>query len=111
MPRAAARDRRPLVVSSDERLVDDLLRLLAAAGADQHEGCAAVRPTQGGTAGGQLGLGAGGGQQAEQVVDEPLVGADDERAAVSGGTGQDSGHGIQSGGTGHHLPEHSRICG
>jgi glutamate-ammonia-ligase adenylyltransferase len=34
MPRAAARDRRPLVVSSDERLVDDLLRLLAAAGAE-----------------------------------------------------------------------------
>jgi secretion/DNA translocation related CpaE-like protein len=34
MPRATARDRRPLVVSSDERLVDDLLRLLAAAGAE-----------------------------------------------------------------------------
>src|SRR3954452_14683569 len=33
MPRAA-RDRRPLVVSSDEQLVDDLLRLLAAAGAE-----------------------------------------------------------------------------
>ena len=34
LPRATARDRRPLVVSSDERLVDDLLRLLAAAGAE-----------------------------------------------------------------------------
>src|SRR3954453_1270281 len=33
MPRAA-RDRRPLVVSSDEQLVDDLLRLLATAGAE-----------------------------------------------------------------------------
>src|SRR3954469_22623688 len=33
MPRAA-RDRRPLVVSSDEQLVDDLLRLLAASGAE-----------------------------------------------------------------------------
>ena len=30
----APRDRRPLVVSSDEQLVDDLLRLLAAAGAE-----------------------------------------------------------------------------
>src|SRR3954467_14820158 len=34
MPRATPRDRRPLVVSSDEQLVDDLLRLLAAAGAE-----------------------------------------------------------------------------
>ncbi|NYJ06042.1 septum site-determining protein Ssd [Petropleomorpha daqingensis] len=34
IPRATARDHRPLVVSSDERLVDDLLRLLAAAGAE-----------------------------------------------------------------------------
>jgi hypothetical protein len=31
---ATPRDRRPLVVSSDEQLVDDLLRLLAAAGAE-----------------------------------------------------------------------------
>src|SRR3954471_23544847 len=34
MPRATARDRRPLVISSDEQLLDDLLRLLAAAGAE-----------------------------------------------------------------------------
>src|SRR3954466_8728396 len=34
MPRATARDRRPLVISADERLVDDLLRLIAAAGAE-----------------------------------------------------------------------------
>src|SRR3954468_20927628 len=34
MPRATARDRRPLVISSDEALLDDLLRLLAAAGVE-----------------------------------------------------------------------------
>src|SRR3954471_9602442 len=45
MPRAA-RDRRPLVVSTDEVLVDDLLRLLAAAGAEAElaTGGPALRP-------------------------------------------------------------------
>ena len=84
-------------------------------GTDQDQRGLPVRATQGGTAGRQLRLGAGSGQQPQHVVEQPLVGADDEgpagRCGDDRGGGTEKGHAGQVTGRAGRVADLDEICG
>jgi hypothetical protein len=77
-------------------------------GPDEDEGRGAVRAAQRRPSGGQLGLGAGGREEPEQVVEQVVVRADHEGAE---GRGAGGGHGPTRPGGGQTVPERAPNCG
>jgi hypothetical protein len=84
-------------------------------GADQDQGRLPVGTTQRPTTGGPLGLGAGGGEQPEHLVEQLLVGTDDEgpggRRQGDCGRGAEEGHAHEATASAAAVADLDEICG